>query len=877
MKNPILKYCLLFAVGCLAALALPGPGRAQGLPLGDSIWKDTSKAAKDTTSKDSTATKRKKMSGIDSVVTYSAKDSVHFNLPSKKIRLRGSAKMDYKTQSLTAEIIEMELENSLLRSEGARDSAGHTYGSPQFTDNKDVFFGSKIKYNFRTSQGSIDMGETKLEDGYYFGQSISRVSESELFVKNGCYTTCSDPHPHYYFGSPEMKVVAQDRVLLDPLVLYVEDMPVFIVPFGLYFPTKGGRQSGIIIPSFFFSKSRGVTFENLGLYLALSDYYDTKITADLYTKGGFTLKNYWQWKLLNKFYGNLEASFGKTRTNVDDDYTKNWSLRLNHNQQITPQSSFVANINFSSQDYNRNTTWDINSRVQQTMSSNASYSTSFDNGSNLSVSYRRTQNIITNAYNQSASTSYSLPSWKPFKKALSSKNWLGDLTVSYSGAADWSEDKSVTYKQIYSPDTTIDTISHIAAQRRISHRPSISVSPKLGYFTITPSVSFSANNYFRRLTRTMNEDSTISDEYETGMFTEYNYNFGVSVSTRLFGIMKPNILGVKAFRHTFEPTVSYSYTPDLSASKYGFYESYFDRKQNRNITYSRFESDGGGLASRNKSQNISYGINNSFEAKVADRDTLPDKNLVLLRFNISGAYNFMADSLGFSDISTTFRTMDIGKFSMNGSAGFTIYDEDFDFDKNGKPTGSTHRVSRLYSTTGNGLVRLTRFNLNISTSFSSEGQSATTADAAAKHQSDSLELGERFRQRIDYTPEERDFFGENMPGSTPVNLPWTLTASLTYSLIRTYKNQDDWQLGTNLSGTLRLTDTWNITASAMYDFVNKQLSNTSIGLTKDLHCWQLQFTWQPTGYSSGFYLKFGIRAPQLQDLKIEKRNTPFYR
>jgi len=134
MNNPNLKYCLLIALCCIAALTVSARGQAQSQPQRNSIVRDTAIATKDTIPKDSLAAKQRKMSGIDSVVTYSAKDSVRFNLPSKKIRLRGAAKMDYKKQSLSAEVIELELNNSMLRSEGARDTAGHSYGSPQFTD-----------------------------------------------------------------------------------------------------------------------------------------------------------------------------------------------------------------------------------------------------------------------------------------------------------------------------------------------------------------------------------------------------------------------------------------------------------------------------------------------------------------------------------------------------------------------------------------------------------------------------------------------------------------------------------------------------------------------------------------------------------------------
>jgi lipopolysaccharide assembly outer membrane protein LptD (OstA) len=67
------------------------------------------------------------------------------------------------------------------------------------------------------------------------------------------------------------------------------------------------------VPSFFFSKSRGVTFEDLGVYLALSDYYDTQILTDIYSKGGYTLKNKKRWVLEGRILGKFGLQYGKTR------------------------------------------------------------------------------------------------------------------------------------------------------------------------------------------------------------------------------------------------------------------------------------------------------------------------------------------------------------------------------------------------------------------------------------------------------------------------------------------------------------------------------------------------------------------------------------
>ena len=42
------------------------------------------------------------------------------------------------------------------------------------------------------------------------------------------------------------------------------------------------------------------------------------------------------------------------------------------------------------------------------------------------------------------------------------------------------------------------------------------------------------------------------------------FSTGVSASTRLFGIMQPNIFGITAFRHTLQPSITLTYQPDFS-------------------------------------------------------------------------------------------------------------------------------------------------------------------------------------------------------------------------------------------------------------------------------------------------------------------------
>lgn len=828
---------------------------------------------------------RKNTSGLDSIVVYTAKDSVRFNVKQKVMRLRGQAKLDYKVQKLESEIMIMYFNDNTLEATGAKDTSGKGYGFPNFADKSENFIGEKILYNFKSSQGTISLGETKISDGFYFGDKIKRVSQDEMFVAGGKYTTCSEPEPHYHFGSPEMKIIAKDRVMLDPLIFYVEGMPIFILPVGIFFPNKSGRQSGLVIPSFFFSANRGVTFENFGLYLALSDYYDTKFLANFYSKGGFTLKNYTQWKLLDVFDGNVDLQYGKTRFNVDNEYSTNWSVRFRHNHILSPQSNFVANLSFMSQDFNRNTSPNLRDRVQQDMTSNASYSKSFDNGSSISLGYTRSQNILTDEYTQSPSFSYSMPQWYLLKPLVSANSWLRDVNVSYSGNASYNHNKYLKYETVKLTDTTSrqDTSFDYRYAAKISHNPSISISPKFGHFTVSPSIGFRASNYFRRITRFMDaSDSSLKDVEERGFFTEYGYNFGVTVSTRLYGIMKPKIFGINAIRHTLQPSFGFSYTPDQSDESLGFYGKYTNLHDSSIVRYSRYVLDGGGVASSYRSQSINYNFNNNFGAKLAQNDTA-EKTVDLFSFTFGGAYNFVADSLKFSDINLSFHTPSIGNISFNGNAGFTLYDEGKIFNPVTKlMTDNYHRIDQFLLSNGKGLARLTNFSLSLSTSFGSSGNEtgiqsqSLFGDTTAASPTDTAALGERFSKRMNAKESKFDFFGDCSPGYSKPSFPWNLSLSLNFQYNQPLINQITRSINVNAVFNVKLTESWSLDGSAQLDFERKELVAPSLNIRKDLHCWDLIFTWYPIGYSKGYYLRFGIKAPQLKDLKLEKRNNPIY-
>lgn len=836
----------------------------------------------------------KSKSSIDSTVTYFAEDSVRFKFDNRKMRLRGKARMNMKEQTLEAEIIEISLEESKLYANSAKDTAGISYGFPLFTDQGEKYAAEKIEYDFKTGKGVISLGETQMGEGFYFGEKIKRETEDVMFVKGGYYTTCDALEPHYHFGSPKMKIQAEEKVFLDPIIFYVEDLPVFIIPFGLFFPSKGGRQSGLIVPSFYFSQSRGVVFENFGFYWAASDYWDTQLKTDLYTKGGFLLKNSTRWVLRDVFSGNANLEYGKTRFDPDDDFKTNWSISLVHNHTISPSARINANVSLTTPGFYQNTSTNINQRITQNIGSRASYSKTFDNGSSFSVSFNRDQNIIDDTYSQNFPISYTLPNIYPLKKYVkpsSSVSWLRDVSIKYSSNLNYSEQKDLQDERLGPDGEKIeDTSFKITNRRLITHRPSISISPKFGYFTLSPSISFNANNYFRKLTRRYSiEDSTTFDSYESGIFTEYWYSLGLSLSTRVYGLwdntkplmgfVKPKWLGFKAFRHTYQPSFSFNFTPDFSKSNFGFYDRYYDPALEREVEYSRFTSDGGSHAPAALTQVISYSDLHSFEMKIAQPDSAEDVKLELLRLNFSTSYNIAADSLNFSSIRMSFRSPALNFINFSGNATFSVYDEEKTYNKKGEYTGAYHKVNRFLINSSKGLARLTSLSLSLSTRFSSQGISlgSSFSEPKAPMPDDSIALGQRFRARHAHVHDHFDIFGDSSPGYRPLSVPWSLNMGLSFSYSAPYENTINRTLNLRADLQITLTKTWAINASARYDLIDNELLTPLINLHKDLHCWELILNWTPVGINRGFYLKFGIKSSMLNDLKLEKRSSPLFR
>lgn len=813
----------------------------------------------------SDTTKSQKKYDVDAVVFSSATDSLIFDIPQKKMFLYGSADLKYKTTELKSGKIFVDYKTNDLEAFGIADTSDTAKvklkEAPQLSEGNDTYEGESIKYNFKSQRGFISLAKNKNKGQNYAGEDVKKVDKNTFFIKNGTFTTCDNDTPHTYFSASEMKVIQKDKIIARWIFMYIGGVPFPIpLPFAV-FPNETGRRSGLIIPTYGQAADRGQYFSNFGYFLALNDYMDLALTGDYYFKGGWGARSRFRYAERYNFSGSFNAGYSNVirvdPSNPQKSEQRDWNLSWYHNQQINPTTRLDVNLQFISSNFLTNNSINYNDLLSQDITSNATFSKVWDeSGASMSVNYSRTQNISTGNLNESLpNINFSKSMTYPFKRknieSTLDQKWYEMIGYSYSG-------------QFTNNRRTVD--GNLDIHAGFQHNIALSASPKIGYFNVAPNINYTEKWYNKRLKKeykkfeiinTQTGNKTVIDSLVDSSINELNFvrtfNMSVSASTKLYGIMNPNLLGIESFRHTLMPSVSYVYTPNFSDDKWGYYDSY-TQSDGKVVRYDKFGREIFGGASSGQSQALNFSLGNIFEIKMAKspNDTTKEQTKIqLLNLNANVGYNFAADSMKLSDLNLGYRTQIGELLSFSGSSSYTFYDY-----KEGQ------RVNQFLASKGKGLFRLTNFNFSVSTTL--------TGDKIKGKEEENLQQNQNVKE--DYGAfNKKDYSTLYDDSQSPdLSIPWNLSLSYNYNFSKPLPDQSFSSSNLNASLGFSLTKNWKFTIRGSYDFDRKEISAPQITIYRDLHCWEMNFTWNPLGHYSGFHFEIRIKAAELQDIKVTK-------
>ena len=849
---------------------------------------------------------RARSNGIDAPVKYSAEDSLVYDAESGTAYLYGNSKVDYENMKLTSDKVHMNLDKSTVRATGTIDSTaeGGIKGKPVFTMGKDEYKSDTMAFNFKSKKGLIKGVYTEQQDGFLSGEVGKRDSTGSVYLQHGRYTTCDKPHPDFYIALSRAKVRPGKDVVFGPAYLVVADVPLpLAIPYG-FFPFSKKYSSGFIMPSYGDESDRGFYLRDGGYYFAISDKWDLKLLGEIYTKGSWGVSAASNYRKRYRYSGSFLFSYQDSKTGdkglPDFAEQESFKIQWNHRQdpKANPYSSLAASVNFATSSYERNnlnSMYNPQTLTQSTRTSSVSWSTGF---SSIGLSLSATTNLAQNMRDSSIQITLpdlniSLSRFYPFKRKhlVGKERWYEKISMSYTGQLA----NSISTKEDKLLHSNLIKDWKNAFQHTIPVQANFTL---FNYINVTPSFNFTDRMYSKKVTRGW--DNTLQKEVVRdttyGFHNVYNWSMSVGASTKLYGFWVPNrkLFGdkIQAIRHVITPQVSFSYSPNFGARRYGYYDSYQYTDASGNVKlveYSPYQDELYSVPGKYKTEMISWDVSNNIEMKIkSDKDTTGYKKISIIdELGASMSYNAAADYHRWSDLSMRLRLKWWKNYTFSMNAQFATYA--YELDANGKPYVGNH--------TEWGYGRLPRFqgmSQNFSFTLNPEklkkwfGRKDDKDDDKVSVDSDGPDTN--IESNMDDDLEKGKYAAKKKRGNIAetdddgymsFNMPWSLTIGYGITMrentagrfnTKTMRYPYKFTQTLNFSGNIRISDGWNINFSSGYDFENHAMSMTTASLSRDLHCFNMSASVVLAPYTS-YNFTFRCNAATLTDaLKYDKRS-----
>lgn len=909
----ILTACYFWA----SLMARPVGGNVFLLDVSDSLRTDSVSLSAhaiqpDTTMQDtlSADTASRSKSSLDMPVSYSAEDSITFDYARSRANLYGASKVNYQNLELEADIIRISIDSSLVHATGRTDSVGNVTGKPLFRQGQDEYEPDSMSYNFKTRKAFISNVYTQQGEGFMKSMDGKRDSSGTMYVKKAFYSTCDAEHPHFYLNMTRAKMRPGKDIVFGPTYLVVEDIPLpLAIPYG-FFPFKSKYSSGFIMPSYGDETSRGFYLRDGGYYFAFNDYVDAKVLGEIYTKGSWALSLQSNYRKRYRFNGNLFLSYQYTQTgekNMPDfAISKSFKVVWSHRQdpKANPTQSFSASVNFATSSYERNnlvSMYNPESYTQSTRTSSISYSKSFpDIGLTLSSTFNLSQNM------RDSSLSVTLPNlniqlnrFYPFKrkKTAGKERWYEKIGMSYSG--------SLT-NSINTKENLLFKSSLVKDWRNgMRHQIPINASfPIFKYINVTPGFTFVDRMYTTKVMQSWDEENRrVKRDTLQGFYNVYNFSMSLSANTKLYGFYTPapwfGGKKIQTIRHMMTPAVTFSYAPDFSTPRWGFYDTYVRTDANgqvSTVTYSPFSGGTYGTAPSAMTGSVQFDLSNNLEMKVrTDKDSTGMKKISLIdEFGLSMSYNMAAKRKPWSDLNMRLRLKLTKSYTFSMNAVFATYA--YEFDKNGNVIVGDHtewgrgRFGRFqgmsqnisYTFNNQTLKKWLGFRDKISSRLSS-GSSSDDEDMDDDETDPTMQNLDPERKKSMKGAEESSSAEVDADGYLKFQMPWSLSVSYGISMredtsaeINPKRMRYPYRFTHtfNFGGNVRISEGWNINFSSGYDFNYKKLSMTTVSLARDLHCFSMSCSMVISPYTS-FNFVFAAKAGTLADALRWKKQSSY--
>lgn len=489
------------------------------------------------------------------------------------------------------------------------------FGNVRIEQAGNTIFSDEARFNMDTQKGKMSGARISAAPFYAKADTIEKISDKEMWMYNGYFTTCDKDKPHYRLKTRRMDLSLGEKIVAKDLTFMLYDSPLTYMPYYMQ-PLNDNRPRVTVTPGM--SKEWGYYVLSAWRYYFSEDFlgrvhldyrekkdlatgFDTKYNTNLFGEGflrtyymnerNIELKKPWASafsEMINKDLLKKEDVDVKSRNTTE---RERYRISLRHNWDVDDDTTIKAEYNrVSDADF----LGDYYLREYEKSASTSSYFlfTHLMPFSTFSVlGQKRTNRFLSEVEK--------LPEAKLDIASVE----IGESNFYYSGVTSIANLNAKTA-------APSDVTNHA---NRVDNENKLSYPKKIAFIETSPFVTFRETYYDR------DADSS-SDDVFRGVFST-----GIDMSTKFYRIFETHTnvfnLDINRLRHVITPSISYGYThePTVPSSKLYIFD---------------------GVDSISGSNSATLSLENKLQTKRGD------KIVDLLRFLVDSPYIFHFEDHG---------------------------------------------------------------------------------------------------------------------------------------------------------------------------------------------------------------------------------------
>ncbi|MCP3660721.1 MAG: hypothetical protein GY830_10610 [Bacteroidetes bacterium] len=837
-------------------------------------------------------------------ILYNTKKGIKMDLDKNEAMFLGEGNVVQGETIFKAGEIKFNWDKKFLRGRGRKINKT-LYSPPVIQQNKDYYLAKLALYNTDTEKAYARNIISPQKEGILRAKKLKKVTEKHFYAEDAQFTTCRLEHPHFSINTNKAKIIRDDRVISGPFYMKLGGISTPLGFFYSVFRINEKRESGFLFPDVGLNSVKGFYINDYGYYFAINDYLGLAIKSGYDSQNGdIYFKIPFQYCKRYCYKGNIDYEWKLEK--FRDIHIINW----NHSTEPRPWGSINANVNakfeiqeerykakYKERDEDNRTSADVNYNCPNFLWSpyNLNLNLHHDKKFGRTIDEKdRIKLTIEEKESEKDSTRIVMPKVSlksrdfyifsflnkySFPDVVTNINFNHSIDLKYerSRIRDFGkflkklfEDPTKTLKEgrsdkeILDPKEEDPPITHYGMMHTIPLKTNFTV---FKHFMVTPNFTWKDRwyldkfeyTYSSKYKKVIKKDKVIDGFHRVG-----EYSLGGNIQTNLEWIhyfAKENL--IRAFRHKITPILGFNYSPGFGRDDSECFQRVFNHYTNKLEKKYLFD-DLYGHPTIDAQALMTIQIKNVLELKIRDSENSEkSKTLKLLKsLDFSTGYDFLAEKYKLQNLKL--------------SASTSFWDDhvniktDFEIDPYvyGLVNGEMEKIDDFAWNHGKFLGELRKARLNAEINLNpkkdeKEENKKPKRLSAQKYTDFDIPWNLRISYNIEYhklSPVEkieRELEDNRIKGLDPNKVMKPHSNITTHNI--------------HFDGDINLTKKWKLLLSVLYNIKQNKFEQPKIGISRDLHCWELRIDWTPLHYRQSLDFVLKVKANILSSIKYRSR------